>query len=130
MIAVGKAHLCAEFTDAGDDKALSQIHHGVVIAISLIQLKHGEFRIVSGTYSFIAEHAADFIHALDAANEQSLQMQLQCDAQVQIDVQGIVMRSERTCRGSTCDGMQCRRLDLVKSLLIEALANPTKNATP
>ena len=60
----------------------------------------------------VAEHAADLVDLLDAADEQPLQRQFQGDAQEQVDVEGVVVRLERPGRGAAGDGVQRRRLDL------------------
>ncbi len=54
-------------------------------------------------------------------------MQLQRDAQVQVDVEGIVMRDERLGRSAAGNGVQRRRLDLAKAPLFEVRADAADN---
>ena len=55
-------------------QVLRQVHHAVVIGISLIQLHQGKFRIVSGVQSLVAEDTADLIDPLQSAYDQTFQI--------------------------------------------------------
>ncbi len=90
-----------------------------VIAVGLVQLQHGEFGIVPGLDALVAEHPADLVDLFHAADQQSLQVQFQGDAQKQIDVQGVVVRDERPGRGAAGDGVQRRRLHLAEALAVQ-----------
>ena len=57
---------------------------GVVVAVGLVCLDHGEFRGVGGVDALVAEVAVDFEHAVDAADEAALEEQFRRDAQVEI----------------------------------------------
>ena len=113
----------AERLDAGDDQALGQVHHGAVVAVGLVQLHHGEFGIVPRADALVAEDPADLVDLLDAADQQPLQVQLQGDAQEQIDVERVVVRDERPGRGAAGDGVQRRRLDLAEAPVVEVAAD-------
>ena len=79
--------------------------------------------IVPRADALVAKDPADLVDLFDAADQQSLQMQLEGDAQVQIDVEGVVMRDERPGRGAAGDGVQRRRLHLAKALVVQVIAN-------
>ena len=66
--------------------------------------------------ALVAEDPADLVDLLDAADQQPLQVQLQGDAQIQVDVQRVVVRDERPGRGPAGDGVQRRRLDFEVAL--------------
>src|SRR5262249_15378342 len=50
----------------------------------------------------------DFIDAVKPADNQSFQIQFRCDAQIQVDIQGVVVRDEWTCYGSAGDRLHHR----------------------
>ncbi len=60
----------------------------------------------------VAEHATDLVDALHPADQQSLEVQLKGDAEVQIDVEGVVVGHERPGRRAPGNGLHCRPLDL------------------
>ncbi len=77
----------------------------MVVGVGLVELEHGELGIVLRRDAFIAEVAVDLIHALQAAYHQPLEIQLRRNAQVEIDVERIVVRFKRTRRGPAGDGL-------------------------
>ena len=80
-------------------QVLGEIHHAVVIGVCLIQLHQGKLGVMSGVQSLVTEYTADLIDALQAADDQSLQIQLQRDTKLQILVQCVKMCLKRTrCR--------------------------------
>ena len=52
---------------------------------------------------FVAEVAVDLVDALQAAHHQPLQVELRRDAQVQVDIERVVMRDERPRRGAAVE---------------------------
>ena len=101
---------------------LDECADGVVIAVGLIGLDHGEFRGVGGVGAFIAEIAVDFEHAVNAAYQATLEEQFRRDAQVKIQVEGVHVRGERTGGGTAVHGLQHRSLDLDEVMVGEGLA--------
>ena len=79
----------------GDDEALGELHHVVVVGERLVRLEHRELGVVAGVDAFVAEHATDLEHALEPADDEPLQVQLGRDAEVEVDVERVVMRDER-----------------------------------
>ena len=57
-----------------DKQGFCEIHDVCVISECLIKLHHRELWIVPRGDSFVAEYASDFVYALHAANDESLQM--------------------------------------------------------
>ena len=53
---------------------LRQVHEIAVIAIGLIELEHGEFRIVPGGDALVAEIAVDLEHLLQPADNKAFQI--------------------------------------------------------
>ena len=107
----------------GADHILNQIHHAVIVGIGLIELDHGEFRIMLGIHALVAENAANLIHAREAAHDQALEVQLQRDAQIHIDIQRIVMGNKGARGGAARLGVKYRGFHLQKAAGIQELAH-------
>src|SRR5665213_1296644 len=104
---------------------LGQHHHRAIIDIGLVKLERSEFRIVPRRQPLVAEVAVDLEQLVgEAADQQALQMQLRRDAQIEIEVERVVMGDERLGRGAAGNSVQHRRLDLEIALLDEAAAHP------
>ena len=90
----------------GGEQVLEQIHHVVEIGVGLVELHGGELRIVLRVHALIAENAADLIHPVQTAHNETLQGQLGGDAHKHVDVQGVVVGDEGTGSGAAGDGVQ------------------------
>ena len=64
-----------------------QVHQIIVISISLVELQHGEFRVVARRQTFVSEVTVDFEHALKTTYYKALQIQFRGDTQIHIDIQ-------------------------------------------
>ena len=73
-------------TDAFEE-FLGESHHPVVVLILYVQLYAGEFRVVVFVHTLVAEVLSDFVYTLKTAYDESLQVQLGGDTQVEIHVQ-------------------------------------------
>ncbi len=80
-----------------------EVHQAAVIGVGLVELQHGELGVVMRGEAFVAEVAIDLVDALQAAHHQALQIQLRRDAQVQIDIERVVMRDEGARRGAAIE---------------------------
>ena len=105
------------------EDGLGAVHHAVVVGVCLIEFDGGEFRVVLRVHAFVAEDAADLIHPLHAADDESLQRQLGGDAHVHVDVERIVMGDERTGSRAAGDGVEDRSLDFDVTRVIHRLAD-------
>jgi hypothetical protein len=65
---------------------------------------------------------SDLVHAIEAADHETLEVELVGDAQVEGLVEGVVVGGERTGRGPTIDGLQDRGVHLEEAALIEERA--------
>ena len=74
---------------------LGDLHHLGVVTEGLVELHHREFGVVPRGDALVAEHAADLEDPLHAADDEPLQVQLERDAQVELHVEGVVVRGER-----------------------------------
>ena len=73
---------------------------------------------MTGIHTLVAEYAADLIDSLQAAYNQSLQIQLQRNSEFHILVQRIVMSLKRSCSRTACVGDQHRGLHLHEALIV------------
>ena len=105
-----------------------EVHDRIHIHVCGVELEHGEFRIVLEADALIAEVAADFVDALNAAGDDALQVQLEGDAQVEILVELIVMRDERPGCCAAVDRLQNRGFDFQKILVVEKFAHGRDDA--
>ena len=87
-----------------------KIHQAPIVRVSLIELEHRELRIVMSGDALVAEVAIDLVDALKPADHQPLQIQLRRDAEIEIDVQRIVMRHERPRRRAAVERLHHRSL--------------------
>ena len=106
---------------------LGLLHHAVIVRVGLVELQEGEFRVMPGIQSLVAENAADLVDTLHAAHDQALQIQLQRDAQLQILIQGVVVGEEGAGSGAAGIGHQQRRLHLQKAPPVQKIADLPDN---
>ena len=59
------------------DMYCRNIHHALVICVGLIQLHQGKFGVMTNGNALVSEYTTDFIYSFKAADNQSLQGQLQ-----------------------------------------------------
>ena len=99
---------------AGDvaDEGLDGLHHGVVVAVGLVGLEHGELGVVAAGEALVAEVASDLEDLVDAADEEALEVELEGDAEVELAAEGVVPGLEGLGGGSARDGLHHGRLDL------------------
>ena len=107
---------------AAGDELLGERHHVGVVRERLVALEHRELGVVPRRQALVAEHTADLEHALDPADEQALQVQLERDAQHERHVERVVVRLERPRRRTAGLHVQHRRLDLDEAALGEQTA--------
>ncbi len=56
------------------EKRLSDLHHGVIITVGLVEFQHGEFRVVPGAHPLISELPADLIDPLHPTDNQTFEI--------------------------------------------------------
>ena len=97
-------------------------HYFGVVTKCLVALHHGELRVVARRNSFVAEHATNFKHAFHAANNESLQVQLQRNAQEQLHVQCVVVRKEWASVCAACFHVQHWSFHFNELVVVQRLA--------
>ena len=122
---VAVAHLegSGDFLRQELEKILSELHGVVVVAIGLVILEHGEFGVVLEGDAFVAEVAVDFVHAVEAADDQALQVKLRGDAEEKVDVEGFVMGDKRAGHGPAGDGLHHGRFHFKEAAGVEENAH-------
>ncbi len=99
-----------------------ELDHAAVIGVGLIELKHGEFRIVAHGDAFVAEVAVDFVDALKAADHQALEIKFGRDAEIEIDVERVVMRFKRPRGGTAIERLHHGRFHFEKAVRVKLAA--------
>ena len=99
------------------------IHHLVVVYVRLIKFNRGEFGIVLGIHTFVAELATDFVHFLKSADNATFKVQLGCYTHVHIDVERIVVSNERTRVCAACKRVENGCFHFDEAFLVEHFAD-------
>ena len=87
----------------GAQHLLGEIHQIAVIGIGHIEFQHGEFWVMANGDPLVPEVTVDFVHALEATDHQTLQIELGGNTQVHVDIQRIVMGDEGASGGTAWD---------------------------
>ena len=90
---------------------LGEIHDLLIARICLIQLEHGELGVVPGRHAFVAEIPVDLVDAFETADDQSLQIKLRGDAQVELQIERVVMGHKGARRRPARNHVHHGRLD-------------------
>ena len=96
--AVGQRRRPQHVVASARDQLLGERHHVGVVGVRLVQLEHRELGVVPGRDALVAEHPADLEDALEAADDEPLQVQLGRDPQVKVGVERVVVGDERPRR--------------------------------
>ena len=104
------------------DQRLGEVHHVGDVGVGLVGLHHRELGVVARREALVAEDPADLEHAVHAADDQPLEVQLEGDAQVQRHVEGVVVGDERLGVGAAGVDVHDRRLDLGVATVTERAA--------
>src|SRR5437868_5171872 len=77
--------------------------------------------------ALIAKITIDLIDAVEASDQQALQIQLRGDPQVEVEIESVVVGDERACRGSTGDGLHHRCFHFDVTARVEEGAQSPQN---
>ena len=88
--------------DEGDE-FFGEVHQVVVVGVGLVELEHGELGVVLGADAFVAEVAVDLVDAVEAADDQPLEIELRRDAQEEVEVERVVVGGEGPRGGAAGD---------------------------
>ncbi len=104
------------------DQRLQALGGVVVVGVGLVPLDHRELGVVLEGDAFVAEVLAQLVDALDAADDQALQVELGGDPEIEIAIEGVVVRHERAGECAAVDRLEHGRLDLDEPLGVEPAA--------
>ena len=110
------------------DELLGELHHVVVVAVRLVELEHRELGVVPRGQALVAEHPGDLEHPLEPADHEPLQVELGRDAQVEVEVERVVVRGERPGVGAARDRVEDRRLHLDEAAVLEPAPGEAEDA--
>ena len=101
------------------EHVLDEAHHPVVILVGHVDLHHGELRVVGLVHPFVAEVFGKFIDPFKTTYDEAFEVELIGNAEVQWDVERIVVGDERTGRGTPRDGLEDWGFHLHISCVVE-----------
>ena len=104
-------------------QVFGEAHQILVVPVRRVELHHRELGVVPHADAFVAETPVDLEHALEAADDQALQVQLRRDAQEHLLVQRVVVRDEGLGVGPAGNGVQHGRLDFHEAALGHEVAH-------
>ena len=106
---------------AGDaaDQPLGALGDDLPVRVGLVPLEHRELGVVLRAQALVAEVLADLVDALEAADDQALEVELGGDAQVHRPLERVEVRHERAGQCPAVDRLQDRGLDLDEALVVE-----------
>ena len=110
------------------NEVFNGLHHPVIVLVRHVQFQHREFRIVGAVHALVPEVSREFIHAFESTHDKSFEVQFVGNAQIQRNIQRIVMRFEWSRRRTTGDGLQHRCVHFQPSLLIKRFPNGPDDA--
>ena len=106
---------------------LSQVHQVIKICVGLVELEHGELGIMASGQTLVAEVAVDLIDPLEAANDQSLEVQLRGNTHIHIYIQRIVVGDKGTRHSAAGNHLQHGSFHFKKIRTVEVAANKVDN---
>ena len=110
----------------GDTDTFQQLfgeaHHPGVALILDIKFHTGKFRIVGAIHTFVTEVFTDFVDTFETSDDQSFQIQFGSNTQIEVDIQRVMVRNERTCACPSGDGLQDRSFYFRISGFVEGVA--------
>ena len=112
------------------DELLGQLHHVRVVRECLVGLEHGELRVVPRVDTLVAKDATDLEDSLVPADDETLQVKLEGDAEVRVDIERVEVRDERSRRGSPGQFVEHERLDLHEVFRRQVLADRADRGVP
>ena len=115
----GAQHRLRQLTE----QLFGQVHVVAVVRVGLIELEHGEFRVVAGRDALVAEVAVDLEDLLKATHNQTLEVQLRRDTQEHRHIQRVVVGFKGFGRCATRDGLQHRGFNFEEAAVVEKAAN-------
>src|SRR5690242_9857591 len=102
---------------------LGKVRHVAVVGVGLIQLEHGEFRIMRPIHPLVAEVMPDLVYPLEPSYQEAFEVELVGDSEIEPHIERIVVSYERSGSRSPIQRLQHRSLHLQKSAFVEKAAD-------
>ncbi len=112
VYAPAQAQTAGDFGGELAEQLFGHLHELTVVGVGHVEFEHREFGIVLRGHAFVAEHPRQLEDALEPADHQPLEVELGSDPQIEVEVEGVVVRDERPCGGAPGDELHHRSLDL------------------
>ena len=95
--------------------SLRAIHHPQIILVRHVHLHTSKFRVMRPVHTLVTEITGKLEHPVKTAHDQTFQVQLVRDTQIERNIQRIMMRDKRTRRSPSRYSLQHRSLHLQTS---------------
>ena len=82
---------------------------------------------MTGVYALVAENPADFVNALETADDESFEVKLKRDAQLELLVKSVGVGEEGSCSSAACVGNEHGSFNLNEVLSVEVTADRRDN---
>src|SRR5215218_6594010 len=105
------------------DQHLEVVRGLLVVGVGLVPLQHRELGVVLVGDALVTEVLAELVDAVDAADDEALEVELGGDPQVEVAIEGVVVGREWPRQGAAVERLQDRRLDLDEAVLVEPAAD-------
>mmetsp|Transcript_7100 Transcript_7100/g.27905 ORF Transcript_7100/g.27905 Transcript_7100/m.27905 type:complete len:619 (+) Transcript_7100:390-2246(+) len=112
------------------DELLGHLHQILVIRVRHVKLAGCKLGVVGHVDALVAELTADLVHAVHAADDEFLEVELGCDAHVQGHVEVVMVRDEGLGGGAAGDHVHHRSLNLHEILVVQVLADASDDVGP
>ncbi len=103
-------HLRRPQQGAGEplQQLLRQGHQVLVVGVGLVEFQHRELGVVPRGDPLVAEVAVDLVHAVEPADDEALEEQFRGDAEVEVQIEGVVVGGEGLGGGPAREGLEHR----------------------
>ena len=93
------------------------------MGIGLIELEHRELGVVLSGDALVPKIAVDLVDALQSSHDEAFQVELRGYAQIELQIESVVVGDERPRESTAGDRLHHRRLDLDIAALVEESPN-------
>ena len=114
----------------GFNQRFDHVHHPLVVFVGHVDFHTGKLGVVGAVHPFISEHFTNFIHPIKTTYNQSFEVQLIGNAQIQRHVQAVVVGLKRPSSGTSMHWLQNGGFYLKPAPLIKILAHGTDELCP
>ncbi len=112
-----------DFSCDVDDEFFGELHQVVVVCVGLVELEHSELGVVFGADALVAEVAVDLVDAVEASDDEALEVKLGGDAEEEVEVERVVVRGEGLRGGASRDLVHHRGFDFEVAAGVEEFSD-------